>query len=79
MAQRAHSTKKMTLFCASLRTHYASYEPTLRQLKQKYESAMKEKMLTRLERDRAVGQVQGLQSTLQSLDGMKAGSASAPG
>ena len=65
--------------CFRLRTHYASYEPTLRQLKQKYESAMKEKMLTRLERDRAVGQVQGLQSTLKNLDSMKAGTGNAQG
>lgn len=40
-----------------LKEHYASYEPTLTTLKQKYEVALKEKMLTKLERDRAVGQV----------------------
>uniref|UniRef100_H2YSK2 Uncharacterized protein n=1 Tax=Ciona savignyi TaxID=51511 RepID=H2YSK2_CIOSA len=42
-----------------LKKHYTSYEPTLRLLKQKYEIAMKEKMLTKLERDRAVGQREG--------------------
>ncbi|KAI0233259.1 Sperm-associated antigen 16 protein [Lamellibrachia satsuma] len=51
-----------------LKDHYADYEPTLQQLKQRYETAMKEKMLTRLERDRAVGQVHGLKSTLRNLD-----------
>ena len=61
--------------CLRLRAHYAAYEPTLRQLKQKYETAMKEKMLSRLERDRAVGQVQGLQATLKNLSTMSAGSA----
>jgi len=35
-----------------LRKHYLSYEPTLNDLQRKYETAMKEKMLTRLERDR---------------------------
>jgi hypothetical protein len=40
-----------------LKNHYSLYEPTLKHLKQKYETAMKEKMLTKLERDRAVGQV----------------------
>ncbi|XP_072020813.1 sperm-associated antigen 16 protein-like [Amphiura filiformis] len=50
-----------------LKTHYASYEPTLTQLKQKYELAMKEKMLNKLERDRAVNQVAGLQATLHNL------------
>lgn len=58
-----------------LRKHYGSYEPTLRHLKQKYETAMKEKMLTKLERDRAVGQVQGLQSTLRSVQQGKTTSA----
>ena len=65
--------------CHRLRNHYASYEPTLRQLKSKYESAMKEKMLTKLERDRAVGQVQGLQSTLKNLDDMRSGRSSSAG
>ncbi|PIK38766.1 putative sperm-associated antigen 16 protein [Apostichopus japonicus] len=51
-----------------LKRHYASYEPTLTQLKQKYESAMKEKMLSKLERDRAVNQVAGLQATLRNLE-----------
>ncbi len=54
-----------------LKNHYASYEPTLRQLKQKYETAMKEKMLTKLERDRAMGQVQGLKNTLQGVKDMQ--------
>ena len=58
-----------------LKNHYASYEPTLRQLKQKYETAMKEKMLTKLERDRAVGQVQGLKSTLKNMEQYRSGSA----
>ncbi|KAJ7345112.1 hypothetical protein JRQ81_001062, partial [Phrynocephalus forsythii] len=51
-----------------LKTHYASYEPMLRQLKEKYETLLREKMLTSLERDRAVGQITGLQATLQSLE-----------
>ena len=58
-----------------LKNHYSSYEPTLRQLKQKYETAMKEKMLTKLERDRAVGQVQGLKSTLRNMEQYRSGSA----
>ena len=48
---------KISRMFSRLKKHYSSYEPTLRQLKHKYELAMKEKMLTKLERDRAVGQV----------------------
>ncbi|XP_061429011.1 sperm-associated antigen 16 protein [Lethenteron reissneri] len=51
-----------------LQKHYASYEPALRSLREKYEAALKEKMLTKLERDRAVGQIAGLQATLHSLE-----------
>uniref|UniRef100_A0A8D0GFU2 Sperm-associated antigen 16 protein n=1 Tax=Sphenodon punctatus TaxID=8508 RepID=A0A8D0GFU2_SPHPU len=40
-----------------LKTHYASYEPMLRQLSEKYQAVLRQKMLTSLERDRAVGQV----------------------
>jgi len=58
-----------------LKRHYTQYEPTLQQLKKKYEVAMKEKMLSKLERDRAMGQVTGLQSTLKSMDSFKGGSA----
>ncbi|XP_071100813.1 sperm-associated antigen 16 protein-like [Haliotis cracherodii] len=54
-----------------LKRHYVQYEPTLQQLKSKYEVAMKEKMLAKLERDRAVGQVTGLQSTLKSMESFK--------
>lgn len=55
----------------SFQAHYASYEPTLRQLKTKYETAMKEKMLSKLEKDRALGQVTGLQNTLKNIEALR--------
>ncbi|WAR05260.1 SPG16-like protein [Mya arenaria] len=64
---------------ALLKRHYTQYEPTLQQLKKKYEVAMKEKMLSKLERDRAMGQVTGLQSTLKSMESFKGGSAKRAG
>jgi len=51
-----------------LRDHYSCYEPALRTLKTKYETAMKEKMLTKLERDRVLGEVQGLKSALKTKE-----------
>lgn len=51
-----------------LREHYSCYEPALRTLKHKYETAMKEKMLTKLERDRVIGEVEGLKSALKSVE-----------
>ncbi|KAF6774108.1 hypothetical protein AHF37_07116 [Paragonimus kellicotti] len=52
---------------ADIKNHYAEYEPILRQLRHKYEVAMKEKTLSRVERDRAIGQAEGLRAALVSL------------
>lgn len=49
-----------------LKKHYASYEPALRQLSDKYQVALKQKMLISLERDRASGQAQSLEATLRN-------------
>jgi len=46
-----------------MKQHYENYEPTLKALRQKYETAMKEKMLTKLERDRALAQIEGIQTS----------------
>ncbi|XP_075463341.1 sperm-associated antigen 16 protein isoform X2 [Ascaphus truei] len=51
-----------------LKAHYESFEPLLRQLREKYQTVLRQKMLTSLERDRAVGEVTGLQAVLRSLE-----------
>ncbi|CAO2624887.1 Sperm-associated antigen 16 protein [Lemmus lemmus] len=51
-----------------LKLHYASYEPTIRVLHEKHHALLKEKMLTSLERHRAVGKISGLQATLKNID-----------
>ncbi|CAK7306534.1 Sperm-associated antigen 16 protein [Vulpes lagopus] len=51
-----------------LKLHYASYEPTIRVLQEKHHTLLKQKMLTSLERDRAVGQISGLQATLKHME-----------
>ncbi|XP_030134324.4 sperm-associated antigen 16 protein [Taeniopygia guttata] len=51
-----------------LKAHYASYEPMLKQLSEKYQNSLTQKMLTSLERDKAMGQVTGLQAALESLE-----------
>ena len=56
-----------------LKQHYAKYPPTLSALREKYEGAVRDRMLTRLERDRAVGQVISLQATVKSLHGSRGG------
>ncbi|XP_063059457.1 sperm-associated antigen 16 protein [Engraulis encrasicolus] len=49
-----------------LKRHYASYEPALRQLTGKYQASLRQKMLVSLERDRAVGHLHNLESTLRN-------------
>jgi len=60
--------KKLVLDIKRLKNHYAGYEPTLNELRNKYEMAMKEKMLMRLERDRMASRVEGLEAQLKSLE-----------
>ncbi|XP_064188763.1 sperm-associated antigen 16 protein [Anguilla rostrata] len=65
-----------------LKKHYASYEPAMQMLTDKYQAALKQKMLVSLERDRALGQLQGLEVSLRNtaakgVDRLSAGSHSA--
>jgi len=71
---------KLLVDLKRLKRHYEAYEPTIEELKNKYESAMKEKMLMRLERDRAVAktrsleqQVRVLQQAAEAMDGAEQG------
>lgn len=50
-----------------LRKHYSQYEPTINELRHKYEVAMKEKMLMRLERERLASKVAGLEKRIDSF------------
>eukprot|EP00929_Paragymnodinium_shiwhaense_P120045 TRINITY_DN91953_c0_g1_i1.p1 TRINITY_DN91953_c0_g1~~TRINITY_DN91953_c0_g1_i1.p1 ORF type:complete len:672 (-),score=210.70 TRINITY_DN91953_c0_g1_i1:91-1998(-) len=50
-----------------LKKHYEQYEPTLTELRHKYEVAMKEKMLMRLERDRFLAKAESLQKQLAQV------------
>ncbi|KAJ3058446.1 Sperm-associated antigen 16 protein, partial [Quaeritorhiza haematococci] len=51
-----------------LRKHYEGYEPALKGLQHRYEVAMKEKMLTKLERDRLGVKASNLEITVQQLE-----------
>jgi WD40 repeat protein len=59
-----------------LRNHLRSYEPTIEELKKRHESAMKEKMLVKLERDRLKSRVKVLEEQVQNLSGQPAAPAS---
>lgn len=47
-----------------LQKHYENYEPTLNEMKRKYELAMKEKMLTKIERDKIAARAGALEASI---------------
>ncbi|KAF4656135.1 hypothetical protein FOL47_009124 [Perkinsus chesapeaki] len=51
-----------------LRRHYEQYEPTLTELRHKYEVAMKEKFLLKLERDKYLARASGLEEQLANSE-----------
>merc|ERR1719265_786016 len=58
---------KLIIDLKRLKKHYEQYEPTLTELRHKYEVAMKEKMLMRLERDRFLAKAESLQKQLAQV------------
>jgi len=66
--------QKLVVDMKRLRKHYSAYEPTMKQLREKYEVAMKEKMLMRLEKDRMVSKVEALEAHVRSLEQAQANS-----
>ena len=64
----ANEKNKLINDIKRLKNHYAQYEPMLDRLKQKYEAAMKEKIMTKIDRDRALGELTGLKSTLRQME-----------
>lgn len=58
---------KLIVDLKRLKRHYEQYEPTLTELRHKYEVAMKEKMLMRLERDRFFSKAETLQKQLSQV------------
>eukprot|EP00002_Diphylleia_rotans_P021042 TRINITY_DN408_c0_g1_i6.p1 TRINITY_DN408_c0_g1~~TRINITY_DN408_c0_g1_i6.p1 ORF type:complete len:545 (-),score=100.08 TRINITY_DN408_c0_g1_i6:56-1690(-) len=62
---------KLVTDLKNLKRHYSMYEPALQQLQKKYETAMKEKMLAKLERDRIQAKVESMETTLKQYDATK--------
>eukprot|EP00933_Yihiella_yeosuensis_P071189 TRINITY_DN7938_c1_g2_i1.p1 TRINITY_DN7938_c1_g2~~TRINITY_DN7938_c1_g2_i1.p1 ORF type:complete len:582 (+),score=135.38 TRINITY_DN7938_c1_g2_i1:83-1828(+) len=58
---------KLIVDLKRLKKHYEQYEPTLTELRHKYEVSMKEKMLMRLERDRYLSKSESLQKQLSQV------------
>ena len=59
--------KKLAQDIEKLRTLHKQYESKYQDLSSKYEAAMKEKMLLKLERDRLLTKTEALQKNLQHV------------
>ena len=60
---------KLIVDLKRLKNHYSNFEPMLQMMRAKYETAMKEKMLMKLERDRLASRVGSLEAQLRQLEG----------
>jgi WD40 repeat protein len=65
----AQEKNKLVEDMKRLKTHFESYEPTVRELRAKYEAAIREKMLAKVERDKLAARVTGLETQLRALEG----------
>jgi len=54
-----------------LQKHYNTFKPTIEQLRQKYELAMKQKMLVKIERDKLAARIQSLEMQMEALEDIK--------
>jgi len=54
-----------------LKQHYSTFEPALQAMRGKYEVAMKDKMIMRLEKDRVSSKVSTLQTQIKSYESMR--------
>lgn len=59
--------KRLVVDMKRLKKHYEGFEPALKMLQQKYDSALKEKMLMKLERDRLRNSTKSLNETIATL------------
>ncbi|GLI70980.1 hypothetical protein VaNZ11_016084 [Volvox africanus] len=59
----AQEKNKLLTDLRRLKEHYAKYEPTILELKKKYEVLMKEKMMACLERDKLAAKVESLEAS----------------
>ncbi|GBG88823.1 hypothetical protein CBR_g48437 [Chara braunii] len=62
---------RLILDVKRLREHYAKYEPTILELRTKHETALKEKMLMKIDRDRLEAKVNTLEMTIKTLEAGK--------
>ncbi|CAM9345860.1 unnamed protein product, partial [Choristocarpus tenellus] len=59
--------QKLILDLKRLKKSFKAYEPTLKELERKYQVAMKEKMLTKLERDRIKARMEAMDSQMKHM------------
>jgi sperm-associated antigen 16 protein len=56
----AQEKNKLITDIKRIKTHYESYEPLVKSMKEKYETALRDKVLNQLERERAVAELKSI-------------------
>lgn len=70
--------KRLVADLRRLKSHCDSYEPMLNMMRTKYETAMKEKMMLRLERDRLAAKVAAFEEQMKQLEAARASDTASP-
>ena len=68
----AQEKNKLITDLKRIKTHYESYEPLVKSMKEKYEAALRDKVLNQLERERAVAELKSIKQ-LENLSLSKFG------
>lgn len=56
----AQEKNKLITDLKRIKAHYESYEPLVKTMKEKYETALRDKVLNQLERERAVAELKSI-------------------
>lgn len=56
----AQEKNKLITDIKRIKTHYESFEPLVKTMKEKYETALRDKVLNQLERERAVAELKSI-------------------
>lgn len=66
----AQEKNKLVTDLKRVKTHYENYEPILKTMKEKYETAVRDKVINQIEKDRAIGELK----SMKQLDNLPASS-----
>ena len=67
----AQEKNKLITDLKRIKSHYETYEPLLKTMKEKYEVAVRDKVINQIEKDRAIGELKSIKQ-LENMPSSKA-------